>query len=64
MPEVASCLSERLFLYTAGRDPVAEDGCALAAAEREFGAQGKGFPALVQGMVESDGFRLRRTPKP
>jgi hypothetical protein len=64
MPQVASCLSERLFLYTAGRDPVAEDGCALAAAEREFGEQGKGFPALVQGMVESDGFRLRRTPKP
>jgi hypothetical protein len=64
MPEVTSCLAERVFLYTAGRDPGPEDGCALASAADAFQAQGQGFAALVQGLVESDGFRLRRVPQP
>jgi hypothetical protein len=64
MPEVAECLAERVFLYTAGRDPAAEDGCALSSAVGAFDAQKQGFSALVQGIVESEGFRLRRVPKP
>jgi hypothetical protein len=63
MPEVASCLAQRVFLYTAGRDPAPEDGCALASAADAFGAHGQGFAALVQGLVETDGFRLRRVPR-
>jgi Protein of unknown function (DUF1592)/Protein of unknown function (DUF1588)/Protein of unknown function (DUF1585)/Protein of unknown function (DUF1595)/Protein of unknown function (DUF1587) len=62
--EVASCLAKRVFLYTQGRDPLSEDGCAVDAASREFGAQKHGFLALVQGLVEADEFRLRRAPKP
>ncbi|HEX6240256.1 MAG TPA: DUF1585 domain-containing protein, partial [Polyangiales bacterium] len=64
MPEVASCLAERVFLYTAGRDATEADGCALASATERFNAEGEGFAALVQGIVESDGFRLRRAPTP
>lgn len=62
--EIASCLAKRVFLFTEGRDPVARDGCALAGAAREFGEQKRGFLALVRGLVEADGFRLRRAPNP
>jgi hypothetical protein len=64
MPEVASCLAQRVFLYTAGRDATAGDSCALASATERFNAEGEGFAALVQGIVESDGFRLRKAPSP
>jgi hypothetical protein len=62
--QVASCLAKRVFLYTEGRDPASEDGCALDSASQKFGAQQHGFLALVQGLVEADEFRLRRAPKP
>ncbi len=62
--EIASCLAKRVFLFTEGRDPIARDGCALAGATREFGEQKRGFLALVRGLVEADGFRLRRAPTP
>jgi hypothetical protein len=62
--EIASCLAQRVFLFTEGRDPVARDGCALAGATRAFDGQKRGFLALVRGLVEADGFRLRRAPGP
>src|SRR5690606_1407405 len=62
--EIASCLARRVFLFTEGRDPLARDGCAVSGATRAFGEQKRGFLALVRGLVEADGFRLRRAPNP
>ena len=62
--QLTSCLARRVFLYTAGRDPVSEDSCSVDAAAREFSAQKRGFLALVEGLVEADEFRLRRAPTP
>jgi hypothetical protein len=59
LPEVSSCLTSRLFLYTNGREPQGEDACTVASAASSFGTQ-HDFRALVSGLVEAPAFRLRR----
>lgn len=63
-PEVAACLTEKVFSYVGGRKPVTSDACALDAASTSFEASGQGFRSLLAGVVEADAFRLRRAPAP
>ncbi len=60
LPEVQSCLAKKVFLYANGRDPLAQDACALETASQSFAGNGQTFPALLKGLVTSPAFRLRR----
>ncbi|HET9956872.1 MAG TPA: DUF1592 domain-containing protein [Polyangiaceae bacterium] len=62
MPEVAECLSEKLFLYVNGREATANDACTLASAQTAFQSGGQDFAALLSGLIQAPGFRLRRAP--
>ena len=63
LPQVASCLTARTFLFTHGREPDARDRCAIEQAERDFKASGYDFRALVESLVSSPAFALRRAPQ-
>jgi hypothetical protein len=60
--EVASCIAERVFLYTQGREPASADACAVEAASVRFASSEYSFGQLLQGLVEAPQFRLRRVP--
>jgi hypothetical protein len=62
-PETSACLSEKVFLFMHGRDPVAEDGCSVEAGHTSLD-QTQRFPALVAGIVSSPAFRLRKAAAP
>jgi len=62
LPRVASCLTARTFLFTHGREPDARDRCAIEKAQRDFEASGYDFRALVESLVSSPSFVLRRAP--
>ncbi len=62
MPQLAECLSERVFVYAHGRHAGGEDSCSAEAAVRQFSDDGHSFPSLLLGLVTADGFRLRRAP--
>jgi hypothetical protein len=62
LPQVASCLTARTFLFTHGREPDARDRCAIEQAQRDFQTSGYDFRALVESLVSSPAFVLRRAP--
>ncbi len=63
MPELASCMAEKAFVYTQGRFPGPEDRCALEAVGKRFADGGFAFPTLLAALVQSPSFRLRRAPQ-
>lgn len=62
MPEVAACLSSRVFLYANGRSPSSEDACAVEQATTEFIRSQHAFSNILLGLIEAPAFRLRRPP--
>lgn len=62
LPQLASCLTARTFLFTHGRDPDTRDRCAIEQAQRAFEASGYDFRALVESLITSPSFVLRRAP--
>jgi hypothetical protein len=64
MPEVSACLTNKLFVYTAGRAPAAADACAVESATGTFVAENHRFTALIEGLVTAPAFRLRRAAAP
>ncbi|HTN91740.1 MAG TPA: DUF1585 domain-containing protein, partial [Sorangium sp.] len=62
-PELAACLAEKLFIYTQGREPAAEDRCAIDAAAEGFAQDGNRFRSFLTAIVQSPAFRLRRVPE-
>jgi hypothetical protein len=60
MPEIASCMAEKAFVYTQGRFPTEQDRCALDDVGKRFAEEGFRFPALARALVTSPAFRLRR----
>jgi hypothetical protein len=62
MPEVTSCLSDRVFVYANGREPEQADACGVEGASQSFARNGNSFAALVKGMVTAPTFRVRRAP--
>ncbi|WP_234023545.1 DUF1592 domain-containing protein [Sorangium cellulosum] len=62
-PQLASCIAEKLFIYTQGREPEDEDQCAIDAAAKGFSLDGNRFRSLLTNLVQSPAFRLRRAPE-
>jgi hypothetical protein len=62
-PEVASCMAEKLFVYTQGRFPAQGDQCSVTAASQQFSAENHRFASLVEGIVTAPAFRLRKAPQ-
>jgi hypothetical protein len=62
LPEVAACVTERVFLFAHGREPSAQDRCYLERAANAFRESGHDFRALVRALVEAPELRLRRVP--
>jgi hypothetical protein len=61
---VARCLTDRLFLYTDGRIAQPEDACAVDQAAARFAGDQYRFASILEGLVASPQFRLRRAPAP
>lgn len=64
MPEVPACLTERAYLYVNGRPPTRVDECAVEGITTGFETEGHTFPGLLEAVVTSPAFRLRRAPEP
>ncbi|WP_438034078.1 DUF1592 domain-containing protein [Sorangium sp. So ce204] len=62
-PDLAACVAEKLFIYTQGREPAAEDRCAIDASAGSFTQDGNRFRSFLTAIVRSPEFRLRRAPK-
>lgn len=61
-PEVARCLTDKVFVYVTGHAPAAADRCLTSRATAAFADDAAAFRSLLGGMVESESFRLRRAP--
>lgn len=62
-PELAQCIAERVFFYTAGRKPLEADACTLQQAGQRFATDQYNFGSLLLGFTEAPEFRLRRAPE-
>lgn len=62
-PDLAACVAEKLFIYTQGREPTAEDQCVVDAAAEGFSLDGNRFRSFLTSLVTSPAFRLRRAPE-
>jgi hypothetical protein len=62
LPEVSACLSNRVFVYANGREPVREDACGIEGATQSFAQNSNSFSALLKGLVAAPTFRVRRAP--
>lgn len=62
--EVPSCISERVFLYTQGREPESADACGQGRVTEAFGASQYDFRELLVAMVSAPEFRLRTPAEP
>lgn len=60
--ELAECVTEKLFLYTDGREAAKQDGCAVSQATEKFVGDQYRFASILEGLVASPQFRLRRAP--
>jgi hypothetical protein len=58
--EVQACVARQLFRFTAGRDEVAYDGCALEDAARTLTAGSGSLRDVVLSIVGSDAFVTRQ----
>jgi hypothetical protein len=62
LPNVPECVADKVFLYMNGRAALEQDRCSVASGTRAFLAGDASFPALVQALVATPEFRLRRAP--
>ncbi len=60
--DVAQCLTRKMFLYTGGREAGSADACTLAQAADRFVNDQYRFASVLEGLVTSPNFRVRRAP--
>lgn len=60
--ELAQCITNKMFLYADGREPKTEDACTIAHATEKFVSDQYRFASLLEGLVTSPDFRVRRAP--
>lgn len=60
--ELAECVTEKLFLYTDGREAAKQDACAVSRATEKFVGDQYRFASILEGLVLSPQFRVRRAP--
>ncbi|RYZ02412.1 MAG: DUF1592 domain-containing protein [Myxococcales bacterium] len=63
MPQLASCVAEKAFVYTQGRFPGDADRCMLQSVGKRFAESGYGFPSLISALTSAPSFRMRRAPQ-
>lgn len=61
---LADCVTSKLFLYTGGREATNADSCAVKRAATQFTADQNRFASILEGLVASPDFRVRRAPEP
>lgn len=61
-PEFAECVVRKVFVYTQGREPGAQDACVVGTSRERFVADGYRFGGILPSFVESPSFRQRRAP--
>jgi hypothetical protein len=61
--EVARCLTQKMFLYADGREARTEDACTVAQVTEKFASDQYRFASLLEGLVTSPNFRIRRAPQ-
>ena len=57
---ISDCVSQKMFAYSLGRDPVAADKCQLNELSSQFTTANYNLRSLIMQMVASDTFRMRR----
>lgn len=62
-PELAGCLTDRVFLYTDGREATGPDSCRIEHAAGQFTTDNNRFVSILEGLVLAPEFRLRRAPE-
>ncbi len=60
---VSHCLTDRLFLFTDGRLVQPQDNCSVERAAERFAGEQYRFASILEGLVTSQRFRLRRAPE-
>lgn len=60
---VSACLTRKMFLYTGGREAKKADACSIARATERFVQDKYRFASVLEGIVSSPDFRVRRAPK-
>jgi hypothetical protein len=60
--ELAQCLTSKMFLYADGREAEPEDACTIARATERFVSDQFRFASLLEGLVTSPDFRVRKAP--
>jgi hypothetical protein len=63
-PELPVCISERVFLYTQGREPGESDECSVEQVTSAFSSSQHSFEGLLLALVTSPEFRLRQAAAP
>lgn len=60
--EFANCLTSKLFLYAGGREAASPDACTIKRAADQFVTDQYRFASVLEGLVTSPDFRVRRAP--
>lgn len=60
--EFSSCLTKKLFLYAGGREATGPDACTITRAADQFVQDQYRFASVLEGLVTSPDFRVRRAP--
>jgi hypothetical protein len=60
--DLAQCITNKMFLYADGREPKTEDACTIARATETFVSDQYRFASLLEGLVGSPDFRVRKAP--
>jgi hypothetical protein len=61
--QVQRCYAEKWFVFALGREPTADEACALASAYARFEGSGGVIDELIVGIATSDAFRFYRAPE-
>jgi hypothetical protein len=59
-PNASQCVARQYYRYATGKRETTEDACALGSYQKDFIASGYDLKAMLQGIVASPNFTLRR----
>ncbi len=63
-PSVTACVTQKMFAYSLGRDPVSADRCQTDQLRASFVNGNYSFRSLIMQMIASDAFRMRHPVAP
>ncbi len=63
-PSVTACVTQKMFAYSLGRDPVNADRCQIDQLNTSFVSGNYSFRSLIMQMIASDAFRMRHPVAP